>query len=251
MSQVRLVPANRIADAEAPDDKLIKKGADFVSYSGIKVGKPLEEYGKAYLTRPSASAGNEADGIFGRVSRFFPNQEAFLNAVGLAEKRFWVDGVVYVKGPLTIPDFHETDIRGGVVLVDGPLVLGEISRGIRHPTPSKLWRKVKSIKPAEILTFVSLSGETIELKGERHIGIQLVSLPPGLHAPKNLVAWEPQADFTFVGGLAVSTFDLKDLSKNLSVINEVLYAPQMAAKDPEFAVSFTPVPEAYSFHRAP
>ncbi|HNV71120.1 MAG TPA: Tad domain-containing protein, partial [Candidatus Ozemobacteraceae bacterium] len=122
------IPLNRNSDY---DHKLLE-ARDFPECDGLRLAGPFSRVGEAWFGRgpfdgPGGRPRLKEENITSRICRHFRTQSDFKKAVGLSgpdEKRCWVDGVVYVHEPLTLREGITCEnVRGGVVLVKGPIVL--------------------------------------------------------------------------------------------------------------------------------
>lgn len=182
--------------------------------------------------------------LLSRICKFFPDQTAFKEYVGLTRTppRMWLDGVLYVKGPLELPDLVTDDIHGGAIVVDGPVSLGKITRGLPDPrTAAGLphFRKwLLSARQRDLVTFISLNGDPIVLREDLLIGVQVISLKPGLNAPATMVTWQKGDGIILAGGVAVSTPNLVERIKEFKRPPAFFYVPAMGDATPERLVYF-------------
>ncbi|HNW34998.1 MAG TPA: hypothetical protein PKM25_08705, partial [Candidatus Ozemobacteraceae bacterium] len=134
-------PAN--AESEIPVNvdedghhKLLK-AADLGQLDGLKTIGPLSRFAGTWLRSPEFSGADgrpktDETSIAARITRYFKTQKDFKACVGLDRRpaRCWIDGTVYIDERLDLPQGITTkDIRGGTVLVNGPVTLGSVTRG--------------------------------------------------------------------------------------------------------------------------
>lgn len=224
---------------------------DFCPADGVKMKGPFSDFAADYYGIKNSDPGLVKKSVLSRICRYFPDQESFKKYAGLSENppHFWVDGIMYIKGPLDLPDLTFANVRGGVVLVDGPIKLGNITRGLPDLKTSAgmdaMYKLIKDLKQREFLTFVSLEGSQITLKEDYQVGVQVISLKPGISAPENQIKWEKGQNVVFVGGVAVSTPKVIDRIKDFKETPFFFFAPTMASSTPEMAVYLAQEMETY------
>lgn len=248
-------------DFKATTTQLAKKvyrNADFRANDGFLARQRLDALGQWWFAIHDGRATTApTKGIEQRVGRVFSSGEEFLDAVGLNEGNFQVNGVVYINGPLRLPPLTMSNNRigGGVVLVDGPIELANITRGYDFDTDSlnlieteKLYQTWKTeITQDNFLTFVSLSGDPIRITGEALVGVHLINLKDQYRRPYDQIIWTEAVnkEILFCGGLALNYLNLPERLREFGRITSacnVLKAPffmyhsAMAADKPSFAV---------------
>jgi len=235
-------------------------GSDLGPLDGLKAIGPLSRFAGAWFQLPKFS---ETDGrpktdettVAARISRYFKTQKDFKTCVGLDRKpaRCWIDGTVYIDERLDLPQGITTkDIRGGTVLVKGPITLGSVTRGMTDLTPeSGLQKAIPELKQQEMLTFVSLTGDKMILAGNAYLGVQIVSLKEGMANQLEPLSGDR---FAFCGGLAISSPGMKNVVKKLkpSVADSpwfpyFAYVPAMAEEKAMYAVWIGDYQEEYEF----
>ncbi len=231
--------------------------ADFTSNDGFKAKADLETLGQSWFGVNTRSATAQASGIERRVGRLFSNGAEFLKAAGVDKGEFNVNGMVYVSGPLKVPPLTMTNekIGGGIVLVDGPIELQNITRGYNIDTTTlnigevgNLYQKWRTeITQESFLTFVSLKGDPITIKGEALLGVHLVNLIDGFGQPYDQIMWSSSInkEILFCGGIACNYLNLPERLKEFGSIESAcsilkapffLYHSAMAADKPAYAV---------------
>lgn len=228
---------------------------EFAPADGLRLKGRFDAFGPAWFSiDPKKRAGDPTlSTVQSRISRTFANQAAFTKAVGDGTSKFRIDGIVYVKGSLSLKDITTTNIHGGVVLVEKDISLGNITRGINFDQAESalvpdLIKKITEMKQEEILTFVSLSGKPIKLVGDKQVGVQLISMNSTVGVPCDQVSWEAVKRPIFCGGIAVNT---PNLSRRVSEFGRAgadpifFYVPAMADPKPSVAVSVKTYMEGY------
>ncbi len=245
------IPANR----DAQGRPRLAKPSDFAGVDGIGVTGRFEDLPGQWFKSLREPATAVDRSVLGRISRCFRTQDEFKTWAGISENRLWVDGVVAIDGPLELGDFFGTDIRGGVVLVQGPITLGAITRGFVPADPAKplvadpgFFPFVNGLPGDRMLTFVSLTGEPITLTSDVQLGVQLVSFRPGLSAPETFVTWKDGRRVLLAGGVAVSTLNLAQRAREFRSLPDIYYAPGMAEPRMPLAVSILDEREGFDFH---
>ncbi len=234
---------------------------DFRGSDGIKLKEPLDNFaGQWFYNLHSELLRNDPvridNSIIGRITRVFRNQEDFKSAAGLGEGKFLVDGVVAVDGDLTLADLPaDTEIRGGVILVNGKISIGNLSRGFTPPVepPVQLMLTaayldyLRKLEAEEILTFISLTGDQIILTDNVQIGVHLISLKQ-VDAPEPMLTYTNPGKVMFAGAIAVSTPDLDNLTRQFrDELPLFSFPPAMAAEDPPMAVVLADELEGYEY----
>ncbi len=220
-----------------------------------------------------------------RIGRAFDDPKKFLDAVGYNNKdkqKFMVNGVVYVKGDLDLSKGMNLDkdaCSGGIVLVDGNITLGNITRGeavdagsfslTSNPanglTYFSKWSDPNKdngkyyIGSDKILTFVCLkSGGVINVKGNVLLGVQLVNFTnPRGTSPQ--ITWniaDKNKDLVFYGSLACNRLELAQMLKSFGELKSsdpkinapfFFYPPVMTnEEDPPLAVQIKENMRSYS-----
>lgn len=228
---------------------------DFAPADGLRLKGSFDSFGPAWFAiDPKKRAGDPAlSTVQSRISRMFQNQDAFKKAVGDGKSKFRIDGVVYVKGSLSLKDITAADIRGGVVLVEKDITLGNITRGIDFNQADRtlileVTKKITEMKQEEILTFVSMSGSPIKLMGDKQVGVQLISMNKNLGVPTDQVSWEALKRPIFCGGIAINTPNLRERVREFGKASAdpiFLYVPAMADPKPTVAVNIKSYLEGY------
>ncbi len=218
--------------------------AEFTAPDGFSLDGNLKfhDFGKTWF-KVSQSSSEKQSPIEQRIGRAFTSQEEFEKAVGYPEK-FKVNGIVYVKGNLSLDDMNLSpdDCSGGVVLVDGSISLGNIYRGKKIDSRNfllkdhsaedyfKHWNDPASdeyIAQDKILTFVSLSGNQITLNGNVMLGVQLVTLADH-EGSSDQIKWNVNDGIIYYGSIACSRLNLKKRLQEFyraKVSDEILDAP--------------------------
>ncbi len=244
-------------------NRVLLKAADFAPADGLRLNPnrngTFTTFAREWMSfDPKLRLGQPGTSLQSRVCAIFPNQKAFKQYLRLEEGKCWVDGVVYVRGEegLDLEDITTTDIRGGIVIVEGGIRLGNITHGFAFkPGPTDpalldpLIDYIGQLPQSKILTFVSRAG-SIRLKGDKHVGVQLVALTPGGTTVTDQISWESPKGIFFAGGLALDTPNLarrikefgKDAGKNM-----FLYVPSMGNAKPDTVVQVLPRFDNYDF----
>lgn len=255
------VPYN--IDAKVTTGRQVKEiytYADFIANDGFKAKSKLDTLGQQWfgVADSTNAALSTKSGAEQRVGRVFRSGEEFLKAAGVSKGEFNVNGVVYVSGKLKVPPLNMTNdkIGGGVILVDGPIELENVSRGYNIDS-SKLsitdvenfykgkWRT--EITQESYLTFVSLTGDPILLKGELMLGVHLVNLKDQFGQPYDQIMWSSSVnkEILFCGGIACNYLNLPERLKEFGKIKSAcdiikapffLYHSAMASDKPALAV---------------
>lgn len=252
------------------------KGTDNVSF--VPSGK-FSEFAKDWVKNIKLLAKEEKGeaqkrSIFARVGRFFQTREefeqyAFKRNTGNEIEEFRLEGVVYVDAdwvaipptkkredkpdPLTIAS---EKIKGGVLIVKGDVILGDITRGVTSLTGAAVEDFQKKCKQENFLTFVSLRPtfeddpkECIKFWGNQFMGVQAIALSPkNVETPSKMIGFagdKTKPTFLF-GGLAVSTPSMKDQVKDLEIPLSFGYTHCMN-KEPVVTASIMPEVRSYNF----
>ena len=247
------------------NSKRIFTNIDFKANDGFAAKAKLEELGQNWFAIETAK-NKIAKGIESRVGKTYMSGEDFLEAAGIKQGKFKVNGVVYVKGPLKVPALKMANdkIGGGVVLVDGPIQIDSITRGYDIDTAQfklgpagnmlargpayDFYKKIKTeITQESFLTFVSLRGDPITIKGEALIGVHLICLNDQNNTPYDQIMWSSgvRKEIVFVGGIACNYLNLPKRLEEFGQIKSscsllrapfFLYHSAMAAQKPALAV---------------
>jgi hypothetical protein len=247
--------------------KRILTNNDFVANDGFKAGTRLDRMLRDWFR---VDANNNpalpAKGIEARIGRAFASGDEFLEAAGIEQGRFMVNGVVYVSGPLKVPalDMENENIGGGIILVDGPIELENITRGydldtddfklgaygamlFRGPAFDHYQKWKTEITQENFITFVSLRGDPITITGEALIGVHLVNLYPRQTSPYGQITWSSSVrkEIVFCGGIACNFLDLPERLLEFGRIESscrhlrapfFIYHSAMASSEPAYAV---------------
>ena len=231
----------------------------FNANDGFEADLTLDELGSKWfgVRDPNNIALTEPTGIETRVGKVFNSGEEFLEATGIDNERFDVNGIVYVSGDLEVPPLTMANdkIGGGVVLVDGIVKLNNITRGYNVDTDTlnigevgNLYQKwSEEITQDSFLTFVSLKGDPIMIKGEALIGVHLVNLKDAFGRPYDQIMWSSSVnkEILFCGGIACNYLNLPERLREFGRIESacnILKAPfflfhsAMSAEEPSLAV---------------
>lgn len=245
--------------------KRIFTNIDFKANDGFAAKAKLEELGQNWFAVETAKD-KVARGAESRIGKTYMSGEEFLEAAGVEQGKFKVNGVVYVKGPLKLPQLKMNNdmIGGGVVLVDGPIQIDNITRGYDIDTNQfklgpagnmlgrgpayDFYKKIKTeITQENFLTFVSLRGDPITIKGEALIGVHLICLNDQNSLPYDQIMWSSgiNREIVFVGGIACNYLNLPKRLEEFGRIKSscsllkapfFLYHSAMAAQEPALAV---------------
>lgn len=232
---------------------------EFEANDGFKANNKLDSLGSQWfkIANEDEFSRGLVTGAEQRVGRTFRSGDEFLKAAGIDKGEFNVNGVVYVAGKLKVPALTMANekIGGGIILVDGPIELENITRGYNIDTTrlnigevGNLYQKWRTeITQDSFLTFVSLRGETILLKGEILIGVQLINLYDKVGSPYDQIMWSSgvNKEILFCGGIACNYLNLLKRMKEFGRIKSAcnitnapffLYHSAMASDKPSFAV---------------
>ncbi|HNX75533.1 MAG TPA: hypothetical protein PLM07_08010 [Candidatus Rifleibacterium sp.] len=245
--------------------KRIFTNIDFKANDGFAARAKLEELGQNWFLVENDPK-KIGRGIESRVGKTYMSGEEFLEAAGVKQDKFKVNGVVYVKGPLKLPPLKMSNdkIGGGVVLVDGPITIDNITRGYDIDTTQfklgpagnmlgrgpayDFYKKIKTeITQESFLTFVSLRGDPITIRGEALIGVHLVCLNDQNGVPYDQIMWSSgvRKEIVFIGGIACNYLNLPKRLEEFGSIKSscnllrapfFLYHSAMAAEKPALAV---------------
>ena len=225
------------------------------------------------------ASANEVDrkrSLESRIGRAYGAPEKFLAAVGYNpdKKKFKVNGVVYVKGDLDIHegmDIAPEDCTGGIVIVDGNLTIGNVTRGVTFEaskfnytsdsspatTIFEEWndpaKTDKYIGPDKILTFVCIGeNRKITITGNVLLGVQLINLSsnnPTSSSFEDQISWElsdNSDEIIYYGSIVCNRLNLvnrllefgkiKKNSDNVLKAPFFMYPPVMATATPPLAV---------------
>jgi len=247
--------------------KRIFTNIDFVANDGFLAKDRMENLTKGWF---EIDGSNNKDrlgkGAEIRIGRSFASGREFLAAAGVDKGFFHVNGVVYVKGPLAVPPLTMGNDRigGGVVIVDGPIEHNNITRGYNIDTNQfklgrygnmlfsgpayDFYQKWKTeITQENFLTFVSLQGEPITIKGEALIGVHLINVYDRENRPYSQIRWSSgtSKEIVFCGGIATNYLDLPERMREFGYIRSscnllrapfFMYHSGMAAQEPATAV---------------
>lgn len=247
--------------------KRIFTNIDFVANDGFLAKDRIENLTKGWFEiDTSRNRDKLGKGAEIRTGRSFASGEEFLAAAGVDKGFFNVNGVVYVKGPLKVPalTMGNDKIGGGVVLVDGPIELEKITRGYNIDTNQfklgrygnmlfsgpayDFYQKWKTeITQENFLTFVSLQGDPITVKGEALIGVHLINVYDRENRPYGQIKWSTGSskEIVFCGAMSTNYLDLPERMREFGYIRSscnllrapfFMYHSAMAAKDPATAV---------------
>jgi hypothetical protein len=238
----------------------------FLPADGLRVKENFDQFTRQWfdLDPKTMKRDDTYRNVRGRINRYFSTPAEFLKyAMGPKKDHFFVDGVVYVKGLLEIPalDFPSQDangkdlIRGGVVIAEKGVTVGNITRGIKFDGKDSLEEKIKEVqtcvdnmKQDHFLTFVNINGSGVVLKGDKHIGVQVIALGHDVNTPRDQVRWEQPKRIVFCGGIAVNTPNMRQRVRDLSRAGEdpiFMYVPCMSDPDPAVAVQLSKSVEGY------
>lgn len=248
------VPANR--DAETQHQ--ILTATDFPALDGLKPARNFSDIAAAWFPIPAGTGTKRPEikpgSVLERVSKWYRNGADFKKDCGLQDSRhqkFWVDGIVYVNGPLDLSEGITTDdIRGGIVLVNGPIRLGNVTRELDQTMSDQAMKTIKEMPLHQVLTFVSLSGEKITLTGNKYFGVQLFSFKPGLAGPIQQLSFAKGEEMVFIGGIGMSTPQLAEITRQLpnrGVYPYFNYLPALAGADNHYSVNIGENIEFYEF----
>ncbi len=253
----RNIPANL---DESGTPKLFSH-ADFRGTDGVTLKEPLDNFASQWIySLHSELLRNEParidSSIIGRITRVFRNQEDFKTAAGLSDGKLLIDGVVAIDGDLTLEDLPATtEIRGGVILVNGKISIGNLARGfvpqIEPPTQLMLTNAyrdyLRTLKAEDILTLISLTGDQIILTDNVQMGVHLISLKQ-LEAPEPMLTYKNPGKVMFAGAIAVSTPDLANLTRQFrDELPLFSFPPEMATEKPPMAVVINDELEGYEY----
>lgn len=251
------IPAN-LDENNTPE---IYTHADFKGTDDITLNEPLDNFAGEWIYDLHSEAlksdlNKVESSIIGRITRVYRNQEEFKLAAGLDKGKFLIDGVVAIDGDLSLEDLPVTsEIRGGIILVNGKITLGNILRGFEPPPvpPVQLMLTagfrdyLKQIEADSILTFISLTGDQITLTGHVQIGVHLVSLKQ-MGAPETMLNYAEPGKVILAGAVAISTPNLEQLTRQFKdELPLFCFPPEMATDEPPMAVVISDSLEGYKY----
>lgn len=237
--------------------KTILDASKFKPLDGLTMRGKFSDFAKDWLRfNPNMPLGAASGTLQSRVSQVFPDQKSFKEFARVKEGKFWVDGVVYIRGTeddpgLTLDDITTTDIHGGIVIVEKDITLGNITRGLdfKGTVPiEKVVDTLEKLEQPQFLTFVSRKG-CIRMRGDKQLGVQLVAIDPG-NSVRDQISWLDPKKIVFGGGIAVDTPNMANRVKEFGKSGQdpiFLYAPKMADPDPSTMVQVYPKLDAYKF----
>ena len=247
------------SDFKANDGFGLESGPDFT----------FNKFGEKWFGAGCNYSSEDLYPIEERIGRSFKDQDEFKEAVGYPEK-FKINGIVYVKGELDLSeydmDLKPEDCSGGIVLVDGKITLGNIYRGEKINSTKfqyymgsfsgyqdyEKWNRPDDKKfyigPDKIITFVSLTDQPINIKGNVLLGVQLINLCN--KDSNDQVTWQEvdkNKEILFYGSLVCNKLNLMKRLKEFGDIRKptidtelnapfFIYPPVMATSTPPLAV---------------
>ena len=247
-------------------EKHIFTNNNFTANDGFRANDKFENLTRNWFGVAAADSRVPSKGIEARIGKSFASGQEFLEAVGIDDDKFMVNGIVYVAGPLKVPPLKmkNENIGGGVILVDGPIELENITRGysldtgdfklgdygamyFRGPAYDMYQKWKTEITQESFLTFVSLRGDPITIKGEALIGVHLVNLNARQQSPYSQIVWAPSVrkEIVFCGGIACNYLELPDRLLEFGCIESscrhlrapfFMYHSAMSAPEPAMAV---------------
>ncbi|EKD83959.1 MAG: hypothetical protein ACD_39C00336G0001, partial [uncultured bacterium] len=267
MSSIDNLPEGFMPFNYDPDEKAkrILTNMKFTGSEGFKANDKFENLARDWF-RITEPASRLQKGIEARVGKSFASGEEFLEAAGVNNDKFMVNGVVYVAGPLIMPPLKmkNENIGGGIILVDGPIELDNITRGydldtdefklgdygamlFRGPAFDHYQKWKTEITQENFLTFVSLRGDPITIKGEALLGVHLINLNARQPSPYGQIVWGPsiRKEIVFCGGIACNYLDLPDRLLEFGQVESschhlrapfFMYHSAMSAPEPAYAV---------------
>ncbi|HNV70763.1 MAG TPA: hypothetical protein PKO06_13765, partial [Candidatus Ozemobacteraceae bacterium] len=131
------------------------------------------------------------------------------------------------------------------VLVKGPIVLGDVTRGLAGGRTLK--KDLEKLNQNQLLTFVSLTGDKITLTGTRYYGVQIISLRPGLGRPVQQLGFDKGSGVAFMGGICLSTPVLESLTRQLSTSPMIDYLATFGATSASYSVHIDEQVRDYEF----
>ncbi|MBF0546059.1 MAG: hypothetical protein HQM08_16565 [Candidatus Riflebacteria bacterium] len=191
------------------------------------------------------------NGLKNRVTGYYKNAREFLKKALRTDEKgnqcFDASGISYIDGDLDLQQGINAEIYGGIVLVNGSLILGNVDHGLENVSEAEIYKLASEIKQSNFLTFVvnPSSGKNITLTGDKYIGVQLVMLSKTLPTP--II---PKNPFLFVGGIALSRPNLIELSKSLKSGNKetvFYFCPCMGTPPPELFFDVNSVNISFEF----
>lgn len=252
------------------------KESDFCANDGARFGSlKFDNFSKAWFYR-----NGKLGEIVKRIGHVFENQNEFKEFVGLNNKNpsFKIGGIVHIKGKKGLEidklDMPNNLIDGGIILVDGPIKIGNITRGQSIDNSKfSLTAEIPQIKYTEwlesddenlkitkdkFITFVSLKGEPITITGETLLGVHLINLYDSYNQKYDQIKWQTKdknKEIIFLGGIACNYLNLSERLKEFGKIKSscdvlnapfFMYHPEMASDEPSIAVQISQAMHTYS-----
>jgi hypothetical protein len=265
------------------------EGADgFKFYSSSSIDKqPLDKMGPEFIwvNKDLKVTNSKLSNLQSRIGRIFSSGKEFKEYAGNAKEDFKsgfrVGGVVYVNGDLDLSDgilADSEDIDGGIVIVNGKITLGDITRGFNksdvkglklYETRKKIDEfALKNINHKNMLTFIcaakdsrrATSCKSIEVVGDTILGAHLVHLDYKERESSkiynnNQIRWAGslrKSRIIFVGAIAVNRPGLwkrlKEFGKNKDEDYDspiFIYAPTMSDGEPSLSVQVNDFMKSY------
>jgi hypothetical protein len=194
-----------------------RSSRDFSSPEGIRLarGKTFDDLNK-YISGLTSESDN-LEGVLGRVCKCYSRGGDFINAAikdgGQQGSVFNAGGISFINSDLDLSDgISETNIKGGIIIVNGTLKLGSIARGADVNDFNSVTNKVLELEQSDALTFIVLPGEEnkIHLTGKNYLGVHLAYL-----AENGETKLEVTKPFRLFGALSLSKPNLKELTSKL------------------------------------
>ena len=266
------------------DKREIFQEDKFLPQDGFTITKKFDKFAETWFNFSDRQE-DDATPLEKRIGRAFDDPKKFLDAVGYNNKdkqKFMVNGVVYVKGDLDLSkgmDLDKDSCSGGIVLVDGNITLGNITRGEAVDAGSfnltsnqangldyfRKWSEPDYdngkyyIGSDKILTFVCLKqGGVINVTGNVLLGVQLVNFtnPRGTQPQITWNIADKNKDLVFYGSLACNRLELAQMLKSFGELRSsdpkinapfFFYPPVMTNEDnPPLAVQIKENMRSYS-----
>ena len=227
--------------------------SDFHPADNMSLNGRFDSFARDWLTIDAAAAAPRS--VQTRIGEYFKTQAEFKEYVGVGRTppRFWVDGVHYIDEKLELPDLTLPDaqIRGGIILVNGPITLGNVTRGlavgIKADDPA-VKKELDRLTQDHFLTFVSVSGDAITLTGDLHVGVHLISMKADVSARKDQLKWAKGENVRFFGGIAVNTLNLSERVKQFKQVPRIEYPAITADPKPATTVQIAATLGGYQFY---